>query len=102
MLTSYPEQDNELALNGVVEGQIVHAVVDRTFVTSTGIRWVVDYKSSQCPVGLGLDAFLVGEVGKYRQQLYQYHVLLSALNPEQKVCCGLYFPYHDRWMEVET
>ncbi|MBE0500990.1 MAG: UvrD-helicase domain-containing protein, partial [Desulfuromonadales bacterium] len=77
LLSSYPEQANELALNGVVDGQIVHAVVDRTFVDLSGARWIIDYKTSVLPDKLPLERFLADEAMKYQQQLNIYSLLLG-------------------------
>ena len=44
---THREAHSELAITGLRDGDIVNAVIDRTFVTSDGIRWVVDYKTSR-------------------------------------------------------
>ena len=35
----------ELALSGMVDGRLVNAVIDRTFIDADGTRWIIDYKS---------------------------------------------------------
>jgi ATP-dependent helicase/nuclease subunit A len=102
LLSSYPEQANELALNGLIDGQIVHAVVDRTFVDQSGVRWVVDYKTSSCPDNTPLDRFLDQEADRYRSQLKLYATLLLSLDTVTKLSCGLFFPMHDSWIEVKV
>ena len=100
LLTDYPDKANELTLHGIIDHQIIHAVVDRTFIDASGVRWVVDYKTSQCPVGMSIDSFLQDETKKYRPQLETYATLLNALDPETEIRCGLYFPMIDSWIEV--
>jgi ATP-dependent helicase/nuclease subunit A len=88
----------EHALSAAVGGELVHAVFDRSFVAD-GLRWVVDYKTSQ-HTGGGLEAFLQNEVERYRPQLQRYAVLARLLGPEP-VRVGLYFPLMRAWREWE-
>ena len=48
-------------------------MVDRTFIDSkTGIRWIIDYKTS-CPAeGGSLADFFSEEAARYRDQLMRY------------------------------
>jgi DNA topoisomerase IB len=81
-------------------GQIVNAVIDRTFVAADGTRWVVDFKTSPHEGG-DLKSFLDSEVERYRPQLTRYAHLARQLGP-QPVRAGLYFPLLAAWCEVET
>jgi ATP-dependent exoDNAse (exonuclease V) beta subunit len=99
LLSTFDDQSNELGLNGVIDGQIVHAVVDRTFVDN-GVRWVVDYKTSQLAKGDTLDQFLDNEVLKYKKQLHMYAELLKAIDQKTPLRCGLYFPFIDIFTDV--
>ena len=101
LLSTYKDQANELALNGIVDDQIVHSVVDRTFVDGSGVRWVVDYKTSNRPDEMPLETFLTDEVDKYHKQLQLYATLLKALEQNIKIRCGLYFPMIDCFREVK-
>ena len=49
-------------------------VFDRSFIDEEGVRWVIDYKTSQHQ-GSGLEEFLDREVERYRSQLQRYAVL---------------------------
>src|SRR5690606_25687300 len=51
------EAESELALSGFVAGDLLEGVIDRTFVDATGVRWIVDFKTSTHEGG-GLEAFL--------------------------------------------
>ena len=75
----------------------VRAVFDRSFIDEQGIRWVIDYKTSQ-HIGGGLEEFLDREVERYRAQLQRYGMLAKRMGPEP-VRLGLYFPLMQAWRE---
>jgi len=87
----------ELALTGRVGADIVRVVIDRTFVDASGVRWIVDYKTSRHE-GAGLDAFLDSEQERYRPQLERYAALMRRLEAAP-VRLGLYFPLLGAWRE---
>jgi ATP-dependent exoDNAse (exonuclease V) beta subunit len=97
------EDVREYALSGRLpgtgrsRGEVVRVVFDRSFVDEQGIRWVIDYKTSQHSGG-GLEKFLEREVERYRPQLQRYAVLARRLGPEP-VRLGLYFPLMRAWRE---
>lgn len=93
------EAASELALSGVVDGQIVEGVIDRTFMDADGVRWIVDFKTSTHEGG-ALDAFLDQEVARYRLQLQRYARLMRAFKPGETVKAALYFPLLRQWREV--
>jgi ATP-dependent helicase/nuclease subunit A len=92
----------EQALSGFLnsgrgQGEVTRVVFDRTFVDDQGVRWVIDYKTSQ-HTGGGLEKFLDREVERYRPQLQRYALLAQRLGPEP-VRLGLYFPLMRAWRE---
>ena len=93
------DASSELAISGVVDGQILEGVIDRTFVDESGQRWIVDFKTSTHEGG-GLEAFLDEEVVRYRPQLERYARLMQAYRPEESVRAALYFPVLRQWREV--
>jgi ATP-dependent exoDNAse (exonuclease V) beta subunit len=97
---THSEAHSELALSGVRAGQIVNAVIDRTFVSSDGTRWVVDFKTSPHEGG-DLAAFLDSEALRYAPQLTRYVQLARQMGP-QPVRAGLYFPLLAAWREVDV
>ena len=88
---------SEYALTGVVNGQIVSVVIDRTFVDSSGLRWIVDFKTSSHEGG-AVDVFLDHEVERYRPQLQRYARMIGAVAADP-VKVGLYFPLLGGWRE---
>ncbi len=91
------EDVREYQISGRWQGQVARVVFDRSFVDDQGVRWVIDYKTSQ-HVGGGLDEFLDREVDRYRPQLQRYAVFAQRLGPEP-VRLGLYFPLMRAWRE---
>jgi ATP-dependent helicase/nuclease subunit A len=88
----------ELAISGLIDGQLVHAVIDRTFVDNEGIRWIIDYKSGYHEGG-DLEGFLREEAGRYGIQLATYRRLFQEMG-ETEVKTALYLPRHGRLIEV--
>jgi ATP-dependent exoDNAse (exonuclease V) beta subunit len=93
----YREDLREHALSGYGQGEFSRVVFDRSFIDDAGIRWVIDYKTSQ-HLGGGLELFLDREVERYRGQLERYGRLAQRLGP-QPVRLGLYFPLMQAWRE---
>jgi ATP-dependent exoDNAse (exonuclease V) beta subunit len=87
----------EFAVTGRVGGELVSAVIDRSFVDEAGVRWIVDYKTSRHE-GAGLETFLSSEQERYRPQLERYASLVQKLGSEP-VRLGLYFPLLGAWRE---
>ena len=81
----------EWALTGVDQGLIRHLIIDRSFIDAEGTRWIVDFKTSAHEGG-NLDHFLQEQVDRYRPQLESYARLVHALEPENLIQLGLYFP----------
>jgi ATP-dependent exoDNAse (exonuclease V) beta subunit len=94
------EDFREHALSGEWQGDVVRVVIDRSFIDANGVRWVIDYKTSQ-HLGGGLDEFLDREMERYRPQLNRYGAFARRLGP-QPVRLGLYFPLMRAWREWEA
>jgi len=89
----------EYPVCGVIDNRVVSLRVDRTFVDSDGIRWIVDYKTS-FHEGSGVEAFLDNELARYRDQMTVY-TRLFALMEDRPVRAALYFPLLGSWRELE-
>ena len=94
---SHLEAQCELPLTGEIDGNIVSALIDRTFVDEHGVRWIIDYKTSTHGGG-DPDAFLDNEQERYRAQLELYRRLFSKLE-DRPIRLGLYFPLLQGWRE---
>ncbi len=73
------------------QGHIRDIIIDRCFIdTSTGVRWVVDYKNS-CPAPTeSFDTFVARESATYFEQLRGYRDAVRFLGREP-VRCALFF-----------
>jgi len=90
ILAPHREARSELPLTGLSEGRLRSVVIDRSFVDASGVRWVIDYKTSRHEGG-GLEEFLEQELQRYAAQLRTYAALARFLGPEP-VRAALYFP----------
>lgn len=87
----HAQAHSELTLTIQEAGQPRDIVIDRTFVDrDTGIRWIIDYKSSTPEAGVSAASFLQVEAGRYKSQLSCYRDAMSEIGPEP-VRCALYF-----------
>ncbi|NKB97782.1 MAG: AAA family ATPase [Pseudomonadales bacterium] len=77
-LSEHKDHVAELALTGVVDGEIKNIVIDRMFVQD-GVRWILDYKSSQLEPSATSDVDLIA---RYRSQLTLYKVICTELYNE--------------------
>src|SRR6056297_2415103 len=82
----------ELALAGRVDGKLINAVIDRTFIDADGTRWIIDYKSGYHEGG-DLEGFLAEEAGRYETQLGLYRKLFDQMG-ETDIRTALYLPHH--------
>ena len=81
--------------------QVVNVVIDRTFVSKDGTRWVVDFKTSPHEGG---DRRGISRRRKWcvtQPQLTRYAQLARQLGP-QPVRAGLYYPLLAAWREVDV
>ncbi len=95
--SGYRDGFREYALSGIWNGEIVRVVFDRSFIDERGVRWVIDYKTSQ-HMGGGVEEFLEREVERYRAPMQRYAAFAQRLGAEP-VRLGLYFPLMRAWRE---
>ncbi len=93
----HAEAKCEYALTGVINGAVVSLTLDRTFVNEQGIRWIVDYKTSDHEGG-DLEGFLDNERRRYQAQMNLYGMLMERLD-SRLVRLALYFPLLGGWRE---
>lgn len=67
----------ELSLMQKEKQDVREHIIDRTFIVD-GVRWIVDYKSSEAEVGETDDQFIAREMEAYLPQLTRYKNLLAA------------------------
>jgi ATP-dependent exoDNAse (exonuclease V) beta subunit len=94
---THTDARSEFALSGLDGDRVIAARVDRTFVDADGVRWIIDFKTSEHEGG-DAAAFLDTERERYREQMTAYARLFARLEP-RPVCMGLYFPLLGGWRE---
>jgi ATP-dependent exoDNAse (exonuclease V) beta subunit len=103
LLSSHLEHRCELALSAIVDGELQHIRIDRTFIES-GTRWVIDYKITEQQGG-DSERFIAMQVEKYRPDMQRYACAVRALDVRagtpHPVRCALYLPLQSRWCEID-
>jgi ATP-dependent exoDNAse (exonuclease V) beta subunit len=88
--SSHLDRVDEYAVT-VAEGtRFRHLVIDRAFVASDGVRWIIDYKTGSHEGG-DREAFIRSEVERYSPQLRAYRQAFARLE-ERPTKTALYFP----------
>ncbi len=88
----------ELSLMQKDQQDVKESIIDRTFIAE-GIRWIVDYKSSEPETGETLDAFFAREMETYKGQLLRYKKLI-ATTETLPIKTALYFVSCGRLVEL--
>ncbi len=94
---AHADAHSEYPLIGVAGGRLRAVRVDRTFVDADGVRWIVDFKTSE-HAGGNVEGFLDAQREKYRSQMAGYRALFAVLDP-RPIRMGLYFPLLAGWRE---
>ena len=97
LLGQQQDAQNELRMTTIIDGELMNLVIDRTFHSMDGHRWIVDYKTSSHE-GADLEFFLDREQERYRVQLNRYAALMRKID-DQPIKLGLYFPLLKGWRE---
>ena len=97
ILEAHSEAASEFPIAGLIDGKFCECVIDRTFVDEQGVRWIIDYKTSDHQGG-ALENFLESETERYREQLERYAHLMFQ-KEDRPIRLGLYFPLLGAWCE---
>jgi ATP-dependent helicase/nuclease subunit A len=106
LLSPHPDHRSELALSAVIDGELQHVRIDRTFIDN-GTRWLIDYKITE-QLGSDPQRFVQMQVEKYRPDMQRYARVLRAMDAggsgraPQPVRCALYLPLLGQFCEVEV
>ncbi|HHT00775.1 MAG TPA: hypothetical protein ENK73_07980, partial [Thiomicrospira sp.] len=94
----FADSATEYPLTSLENGQVANHIVDRTFIDESGVRWIVDYKTSVSD-DKNVDKFIEYQTEKYQPQLARYGQLFEQIEqrPQKWV---LYFSYLDIWHEL--
>jgi ATP-dependent helicase/nuclease subunit A len=92
----HQEVRSEYALSSVLDNNIMHLVIDRTFI-SEGTRWIVDYKTAVPNEDAA--TFLDEQQHQHHVQLARYARVMRILDTQHPIRLGLYFPLCSLWRE---
>lgn len=88
-------EDSQCELKIIYGPRSRASVIDRTFIES-GIRWIIDYKSSSPAAGESMENFLLRQRSAHTSQLNHYAKLFRQIGgATQQINQALYFPYLD-------
>ena len=91
LFQDYAIAHNEYALSVFEDGVVNTYRIDRTFVDDEGVRWIVDYKSTDTN-RIDLDAFVDEQVQlRHRPQLEKYGALMREIDA-RPIKLAVYFP----------
>ena len=91
LFSEYAVQKNELALSVYENGVVNQYRIDRTFVDDSGIRWIVDYKTTYTQaedIASFVDAQIIE---RHQEQLQKYGELMSQID-SRPIKLAVYFP----------
>lgn len=89
----------EWPITGVINNNIWHCVIDRSFIDKNGTRWIIDFKSSRHEQQQDLDQFIVQEKERYRCTMDRYAAMAKAIDP-RPIRTALYYPVLQRFEEL--
>ena len=95
ILAAQVDAQSELAISRVEAGEVKNYVIDRTFLDDReGVRWIIDYKTSEPLPGETVADFEARECDAYRGQLKNYVELIGGMKweVEAPIKAALYFP----------
>lgn len=103
-ILSQQHQDahSEFALSIAQNNHLQQLIMDRTFIEA-GVRWIIDYKTTAY-IGDNPEIFLNTAMQQHKKQLESYAAAfaqMSALNENNTIRLGLYFPLDMLWQEWE-
>lgn len=97
ILDDHAEARCEWALSQAGPYGITHVVIDRSFVDTDGVRWIIDYKTGS-HAERDLDAFLDQEQARYAGQMANYANAVSAID-KRPIRLALYNPLLGGWRD---
>ena len=99
ILEKHEDAHSEYPLTGFINPIYINKILDRTFVDSEGVRWIIDYKTGEHQ-GADLDHYFTEEVKRYKFQLDQYEELFKLKGETRPIKKALYYPLHKCLVEI--
>lgn len=98
ILHSHDSAEQELVIAGRINERTERVILDRTFVDEEGVRWIIDYKTSEHEGG-ARERFLEAQASLHRDRLHRYARFMTALDP-RPIRLALYFPLLREFVEI--
>lgn len=92
---SHQDSKSEFAISMQCETEIVHWIIDRTFIDQEGTRWIIDYKTTDCGDN-DVNSFYTQAKQTYVKQLENYASYFKVIE-NRPIKLGLYFPMFCGW-----
>jgi ATP-dependent helicase/nuclease subunit A len=99
LLMNHEDAHSEYPLTGFINNSYINKILDRTFIDSNGVRWIIDYKTGEHQ-GANLEHYFSEEINRYKSQLNQYEELLKLKGETRPIKKALYYPLHKRLIEL--
>ncbi len=99
ILKDHEGAHSEYPLTGFINQTYINKILDRTFVNSDGVRWIIDYKTGEHQ-GANLDHYFLEEAKRYKPQLDQYEELFKLKGETRPIKKALYYPLHKRLVQI--
>ena len=97
ILKAHQAAQSEFRLTAQLGNGIENLIIDRTFVDTDNIRWIIDYKTA-VNQDESLAVFLAKQKEKYKKQMTKYQQAIQQMD-NRTVKLGLYFPAVTAWCE---
>ena len=99
ILEKHEDAHSEYPLTGYIKHRYTNKILDRTFVDSEGVRWIIDYKTGEHQ-GANLDHYFAEEKKRYKSQLDQYEELFKMKGETRPIKKALYYPLHKKLVHI--
>jgi ATP-dependent helicase/nuclease subunit A len=97
ILSNHLNAKSEFPLTAIIESEIVHYTIDRTFIDNRGFRWIIDYKTGDLTTEEENSLFIKAKL-YYGKQLENYAKAFRLLE-DREIKLGIYFPLFSGWCE---
>ena len=91
---------SETAYTAFLDGEIAEVVIDRTFVDDAGVRWIIDYKTTNVSKDVSYEEVRRNCQRTHREQLRRYATVMQACDPRETKC-AVYFTDLPLLVEIE-
>lgn len=100
ILTKREGGGQEVQVSGYRNGRWVHRYIDSSFEDG-GAYWITDWKTPDCPEGMGVDDFIRIQAKRYEAKMKEYKRAVQDAGITLPVRLGLYLPAVDRFVEID-